>query len=490
VHGLHDHVPTITTMDTIAAHDSYVPYVHITTGEHRPLRVHVDQQGAYHPLAPVPAGFIPNLLVHRRVSSEEPERTLLDYLRRFICLQAPEASPRAPRQALLTPPSIPASRIVSPVDIRQPDFGDATDADDADDSSGRPVKIGLSTKTVERLTTKLELKDIADWITDFTAAVGRVDADAHRLLVSPDWQALMGVPPAAWAVNANKRIAAALDSCLDTSGPNVVLLKFALRQADRTDRPGILFSGMDIIEEIHALVGERTLGEIKLSSAAAKKISFELGATLDATRLKGIEIMKEFALKPAIERSVPNALLHEILSKVPQTADPTLKLEFATYEKKLFKTELRGLSPPWSPKELIDNIAVDIAHAPTVSALNKEVASVDLPKPKVQLTSTYKCSNCGAVGEHLNQDCPNKCSDCNFNFCPGARGELCAVLCDQPSSKRSLQNGIGKDLHPFLVGKLDAAWKLKHPGEEVSALEMQADSDSDTEVFGLVIPSA
>ena len=50
VHGLHDHVLTSTTVDTIEANDSYVPYVHITTGERRPLRVHVDQHGSYHPL--------------------------------------------------------------------------------------------------------------------------------------------------------------------------------------------------------------------------------------------------------------------------------------------------------------------------------------------------------------------------------------------------------------------------------------------------------
>ena len=44
----------------------------------------------------------------------------------------------------------------------------------------------------------------------------------------------------------------------------------------------------------------------------------------------------------------------------------------------------------------------------------------------------------------------------------------------------------------MLVSRLDSAWKAKHPGREVSSLEMQADSDSDSEVpvFGLLSPGA
>ena len=99
------------------------------------------------------------------------------------------------------------------------------------------------------------------------------------------------------------------------------------------------------------------------------------------------------------------------------------------------------------------------------------------------------------MGDHLSKDCSAKCKDCGVSFCPGnsVRCELCAVTCDIPPSKRSppVSNFFGKPLPPHLIAKLDAAWKVKHPGKEVSALEISApDSDSDTEVFGLCHPGA
>ena len=157
-----------------------------------------------------------------------------------------------------------------------------------------------------------------------------------------------------------------------------------------------------------------------------------------------------------------------------------------------------GASPPWTLEELTDFIGVDLARAKPDKP--KEASALEGahppprpdPKPRPTLTSTYKCAACGAVGKHLSFDCPIKCPECALNFCPGARHELCAVVCETPPSKRSppLENVHGRPLHSMLVQKLDAAWKLKHPGKEVSSLEVEADSDEDTEVFGLVHPSA
>ena len=66
-----------------------------------------------------------------------------------------------------------------------------------------------------------------------------------------------------------------------------------------------------------------------------------------------------------------------------------------------------------------------------------------------------------------------------------------------PPSKRSppIFNFFGKPLPPHLISKLDAAWKAKHPGKEVSVIEMEVsaleiDSDSDVSPFGLVHPQA
>ena len=104
----------------------------------------------------------------------------------------------------------------------------------------------ISTKTISNLKTKLELPEIADFIVDLKAACGRRDEAANFLLMSTDWRALLaGGHPV--MIQANKRIATYVDACLDKEGPNVKLLKSKLRKADSTDRPGILFSGMDIL---------------------------------------------------------------------------------------------------------------------------------------------------------------------------------------------------------------------------------------------------
>ena len=70
---------------------------------------------------------------------------------------------------------------------------------------------------------------------------------------------------------------------------------------------------------------------------------------------------------------MPNALLHELLTKVPET-DADLRLQKKTYEKELYKSEMHGTAPPWTIKQLIDNIAVDLACAPP----GKEVAAADI----------------------------------------------------------------------------------------------------------------
>ena len=65
------------------------------------------------------------------------------------------------------------------------------------------------------------------------------------------------------------------------------------------------------------------------------------------------------------------------------------------------------------------------------------------------------------------------CGDCGMNFCPVARHEVCAVVFDTPPSKRALKNGLGKDLFPNLVAKLDKLWQTKHPGKSISSFEQE-----------------
>ena len=83
-----------------------------------------------------------------------------------------------------------------------------------------------------------------------------------------------------------------------------------------------------------------------------------------------------------------------------------------------------------------------------------------------------KCFNCKAIGKHLSYECPIKCSDCDNNFCPGARGELCAIVADD--APKDIKNAFGDSLPDKLQSRLLDAWRKKHPGKEASGIELPA----------------
>ena len=453
----------------------YVPYIHVRTGERAmvPLRVD-DTTGARTPIAPPPVGFIPSTA---EFSSGPP--SFLKWLAGLLCRHTDE--PAVGSYAVPAVAPIPPTRHrLSPTNIRQLDFSDEADDGAIESSSAR-----LTSTTLKTLMSKLDLPDIADYIVDLKAACGRRDLDAHLLLVSPDWRAVLaGGRPA--MIDANKRIAEYVTASIDNKSDNVKRLMSNLRQADSTDRPGVLFSGMDILEEIAALVTERSLGEIKLNSITESTV-FAAGAHINETRIAAISIKKNFALKTDAERAAPNALFHEIITKMPNPDNSTLKLKKEDYEDKLYKAEMHGESPPWTVDQLIDSIAVDLARASPIMKVPelKEIAAADRFPPPV-LQSYTKCASCGAVGKHLARDCPVKCSKCNFNFCPGNRGQVCAVECSEQPSTRSLKNFMGNPLFHTLVTKLDEAWSKKHGKKiEVSAAEiLVVEGDEEDDVPG------
>ena len=123
-----------------------------------------------------------------------------------------------------------------------------------------------------------------------------------------------------------------------------------------------MFSGMDMLEEIKAMVTGRSLGEIKLNTKETQIITFKAGSTLDETRLVTDTLKKRFVLKTEAERAIPNSLLHEIIAKFPDSADVTLALQKQTYENDLYKAEMKRVDPPWTVRELIDSIAVDLSR--------------------------------------------------------------------------------------------------------------------------------
>ena len=435
-----------------------------------PLRVD-PTTGVRIPVVPPPPGFQPAV---DGLSSGPPN--FLQWLAGLLCHHPAEPPEGSRADHAQTP--VPATRQrLSPIDIRQPNFDD----DAADGAVGSQLCI-LSTKTLTSLKTKLELADINNWITDFMAAFGRLhDNTAHILLTTPDWRAvLVGGHPS--MIGANKSIATCVFACLDETGPNVKRLKSKLRTADRTDRSGILFSGMDILEEIAALVTERSLGEIKLNATTEKPV-LKAGASLDETRLLAEDIQKNFILKTDAERAVPNALHHEIIDYMPDSS-PILKIKKDEYQTKLFKSEMHKESAPWTLDELIDEIAVDLARASPA----KEASAADRPpfpqRPPAELHPLTRCASCGATGKHLSRVCPVQCPKCNLNFCPGNRGMVCAIECVEQPSTRSLKNFLGGNLHAYLVNKLDTAWSAKHGKaiQEVSAAELcQVIEDDDEE---------
>ena len=426
------------------------------------------------PVVPPPDGFHPAM-----VDGANESPNFLQWLAGLLC-RHPAGPPPDSYTVRTTAPIPPTRQRFSPVDVRQPDFDDDHPADGTPGSQS----CVLSTKTLSRLTTKLELPEITNWITDFKSAFGRQrDTTAHLLLTSSDWQAMLaGGHPV--LLDANKGIASCIFACLDDTGPNVKRLKSKLRNADRTDRSGILFSGMDVLEEIAALITERSLGEIKLNTITEKPV-LTAGSNLDETRLKAEDIQKNFILKTDAERAVPNALHHEIIGYMPDS-DPVLKIKKQEYESKLYKAEMHKKAVPWTLDELIDEIAVDLARAPPA----KEASGASLPsdrgRPPPELNSYTKCGGCGAIGKHLSRDCPEKCKHCGLNFCPGNRGMVCAIECVEQPSKRDIKNALGYPMYPTLVAKLDQLWSKKHNKQlEVSSAEfcqVVEDDDEDEEI--------
>ena len=441
----------------------YVPYVHIDTGARALLPTRYDSvNGVLVPLVPTPPGFVPAL--HRPAQPS----IIQNIISSFTNCCANVAKLITPSSNSVNVTDTLHSTRISPTSIRQPMFSDEDDADD----TPQAVKPKLSTKALEALSTKLELEDVDAWIVDFVSAVGRVDKAAHALLHDSEWRELTGPDGPGWAKAANERISDGIHSALDPTGTNVKLLKTALREAEAGDRPGILYSGMDILYEIRALVTERSIGEIKLGTKCTEKASFTLGAAIDDSRLVGDSIKRKFLLKPAAEQAAPNALLHEILSKMPSTM-PVLSLKKEKYEDDLYKAEIIGEHPPWTVKALIDYIAVDLARASKAEASVSEKSTGVTP-----LSPNYVCGNCTAKGKHLARDCPVKCKSCNLNFCPGAWHKACAVTFSTPPSKSEITNALDRPLPDFLVAKLEKEWKVKHPGAEVSSLERTYEASS------------
>ena len=389
---------------------------------------------------------------------------------RWFQPRSPETSENAPHHSS----SRQSSTYVSPESIRQPAF----ESDDEEEEHHQPPRSAsdkrLTTAAIKALKTRLVLEDIPSWIVDFKAAIGRTDPEAATLLAATNHQSeLLGTSGSTWAFDANKRIANVIDSALDPVGDNVILLKSTLRDAEAGDRPGILASGVDMLAEIQALLTERTYGEIKLDKEVTAAVVFVPGATVTETRLIAEKIKRRQVLKTHAEQAIPKALLHEIISKIPDTPE-ALRKHKNEYERKLYKTEMIGTSPPWTANELIAFIGVDLTAYP-----RPEVSLTERPPTggvtKQTLNPETKCGNCGATSKHVSRDCPIKCPDCLLNCCPGnpARGMLCAAKCDIAPSKciPPLTSFNGRDLPTFCVQKLDTAWKAKHPGKEISSLE-------------------
>jgi hypothetical protein len=473
---------TNTTFSNEAGVESYIPYVHLptgcrvlvsafvdpTTGERRPRAV------VHHEFAPVMGNEIaaPHAPLPVLTSDSITSDNFLVKLFCGLC------DPTVHRGFDDLPPPAPVPTIDP---TRRLDFEGDGDSMTQDEEGREAKRLAVPSDTLKSLRAhggKLELHDIKDFIIDLKTAIVLADPDSHILVHSERWRDALD----AKGIRMNKRIATAIDGALDGGADNVIYLKSILRKAHESTRPGILYSGMDIIEQIEALVTKRTVGEIKLTKDAAKSLVFEAGVDVAKTRLRANEIEQHFALKPAAKRAVPNAIMHEYIKKIPDVGDEGLKLKKERYEDELCTAEMNGESPPWTDDALINGIAVALARAqPRVT---RQIAVVDAPH-------LGRCANCGAVGKHAHKDCPGVCTDgnCGFNFCPGTRGMVCAVKFSIPPSKRNppLMNALEppRPILPNLIARLDAAWEAKHKKSvrsqpmEVACVEAAYDDDSD-----------
>jgi hypothetical protein len=444
---------------------SYEPYVHLVTGERALVQVRVDPATQRRVLvAPLPDVYVPQHVVEQlhqaqQQLNESSNGCVASFLR---CIRV-DGGDTVTNDAPMGAPVDAVRPDAAPPVVRQLQF----DENDGEESGLQlQPKLRLASKTLENLFTQLDLVSIDDFLIDFKAAIGNVDKHAYILLDAADWRPMLEGSPV-WAVEANRRIAEALNATLDSKAPNVKRLKTILREAEAGESPGILSSGMDMIAEVKALVHGRSAGEVKSDMKEAMSISFKLGAPINENRLIADEIKKHYAIKSPGERAVENGIFHEMLGKVPSSNDSLLNIQMKMYVNDLHKAEMASPPepPPWTLTKLIDNIAIDLS-----TAVAKEVSAIEDHKKSSSkvLTPDYKCANCGEEGAHFSYDCKeNVCEECNFNFCPGGRDMLCAMLCVEKPSKRGDQivNYFGRPLRvtaPKLIEKLDRAWEHHH----------------------------
>ena len=218
---------------TTAEHDEecYMPYVHIVTGERALVPVIFD---------PVTGTRRTRVRIHPDLvpldgASEVPSTgadagggvfaTIVGMASAIMNCMAP--TPQQPQPAPLPTPT-PPRRIDFGADASAGSGGEVIEPIDEEKVARR---LALASTTLENLRTrlgKLDLENVNDFVVDFKVAVGRVDVDAHRLLIDPLWrETMIGEPE--WAIRANKRIATAIDGSIDKEAPNVIRLMNNLR---------------------------------------------------------------------------------------------------------------------------------------------------------------------------------------------------------------------------------------------------------------------
>ena len=413
--------------------DSYEPYVHVVAGERALVQVRADPATGRRVLvAPLPDLYVPQAVMEQLRTAQQLQHDQVGgcFASLVRCLRGHDVA--ADDTSVDAPVGAVSAAVPSPVAPRQLQFGidGGMDGEEFRHLGGARASMKLSTKTLEKLDTTLELVLVNDFLIDFKAAIGNVDADAFRLLDAVDWRALLDGSPR-WAVDANRRIAEGLFAAFDSGAPNVKRLKSVLRAAESGVSPGIMSSGMDIVEEVRGLVHGRSAGEVKMDAKEGDGLVFKVGAPMSVNRSIADSIEQHFAIRSPAERAVENGILHLMISKVPLSTDPLLAVQKRMYENDLHKAEMASppQPPPWSVRSLVDMISVDLA---SVGALaSKEVSTVDKGGAPAELHSKYACANCGVVGQHISRDCPTKCLGCKFSFCPGAaQAKVCAVSFD------------------------------------------------------------
>ena len=187
----------------------------------------------------------------------------------------------------------------------------------------------------------------------------------------------------------------------------------------------------------------------KFDTLCAK--SFKMGASLEQIKHDANAIAEMWEILPDGAKTRENDLHFRLIAAMP-ISDKRIKEERLKLHLELRTAQAQGKSPPWTIKQLVEVIAVQIG------------GGLDLPAPGKpggreahageERSWEGKCPRCGQTG-HSWRDCTIRCSECQQKDCPGAHDKPCILKYSTwPTGK--INNALGNPLPRQVQDRLHA----------------------------------